>query len=87
MKPIARLAIQRLKNLSHTARAIAAIRENGELEFYNLLGTEPEANDFYTKLCDILNIKTKTPLISEHKMSWQRSKRRELVQKNFGTKF
>ncbi|MCV4939885.1 hypothetical protein OFC17_34430, partial [Escherichia coli] len=59
MKPIARLAIQRLKNLSHTARAIAAIRENGELEFYNLLGTEPEANDFYTKLCDILNIKDK----------------------------
>ncbi|MFK8549664.1 hypothetical protein ACI741_22285 [Escherichia coli] len=59
MKPIARLAIQRLKNLSHTARAIAAIRENGELEFYNLLGTEPEANDFYTKLCDILNIKNK----------------------------
>ncbi len=44
MQPVAELAIKRLQALSEPARSLAALVENGEEDFYKIIGLTPDQN-------------------------------------------
>lgn len=59
MWPVAKLAIQRLKMLSKSARLIELIREQGECEFYNKLGVNSSDTSFCKQFYNLINLEKK----------------------------
>ncbi|EOI6389416.1 hypothetical protein ACS765_10895 [Yersinia enterocolitica] len=62
MRPVAKLAIQRLKILSKSARLIVSIREQGEFRFYEKLGVNPNETSFCKQFYNLINVENKDGL-------------------------